>query len=69
MKPLDALTEKHPLLTGAVGTISGFAGWVLENIEQVNQIVSLLGGTVGLVIGCITLASHVRRWRDRGGKR
>ena len=70
MKLLLEFADRHTFTTTVVATLSGFAGVVLDHLEQATQIVAFFGacaGTATAILG--TIVMWRRAMRNEGQRR
>jgi hypothetical protein len=57
--------ERHPLATGALGTSASAAATMVTFLQQLDAIVRVAGGVLGLAIAILTLAIQWRNFRNK----
>jgi len=56
------INDRHPLLTTAVGTISGLAPWLLENAENITLIAKMIGSVASAALAVFAVTLKLYGW-------
>lgn len=65
MNALNELDQKHPILTGLIGTIGGCFSWFMQHLEDMQRIVAFIGTIAGAGVAVLTLIIKIRAYFSR----
>lgn len=65
MNALADFDQKHPLITGFIGTVGGAFSWIMQNLDTAQRIVAFIGTLAGACVAVLTLIIKLRAFFSR----